>query len=172
MKFDSLSKLVRNCLEQAGGSFEQAHALAVSEIASKENAHLVQKAVEQSVRQTLDSISSSLRAEMWEEDHKAKLAVTDKGVESGALVRMTERNLLEYPLENGLPIGDATQQELKTSIARDFAVSRTLIVRGTWKHLISEGLEPGQTVREVYSHEQLAALQDKAGNVSGFEKAI
>ncbi len=82
------------------------------------------------------------------------------GVE--ALAAATQTALMNFPLEDGTVLGDATRDKLTTLITLYRSVAKSNTVKARWLELVQQSVPPGKIVRAVLTNERLNELRSEA----------
>lgn len=79
-----------------------------------------------------------------------------------ALARGVARSLLDFPLANGLKLGDATHEQVMEQAHRYASISADTGHKARWLVLIGESVPEGRRVREVVSDGRAMELWQEA----------
>lgn len=109
-------------------------------------------------RQAVQTAMRGTRAEFWKSTPNTD---TVRGLVQRA--EATARSLMDYPLEEGLRLGDATFAQVGKAAAYLFSLSQTTRVRATWLRLIEKmATSTDATVSAVLKEADLQRAQKRA----------
>jgi hypothetical protein len=157
-QFQSIHALAVHSLECASGNWDKACEIMEQilfnddEVYTKFGTPLLKSAIRHEI---VDCVSSS-RDQFWAPPQP------DRAKKDGGLLRVAASNLLNFPLAGGLRLGDATKAQLEENANLSLKRARTYALHGRWYELIAKGLKRKETVAEVFDHDQLKRLQEKA----------
>ena len=77
---------------------------------------------------------------------------------------LSSGNLLMFPLPGGLPLGEATRNEVSAAVEFYLSMSSDMAHKARWLTRIGEGLTGKKTVSKVYTEETLRKLQAEVQN--------
>ncbi len=157
----SLWKIAHECIEEAGDwsggaklMTEQVKADKALFDALARQRFDVGKACWELCRQ----VGKSGRQAYWQREPDGQ----DRIVQDGGITMLAKSNLLDYPLMNGVRLGDADDATLEANIVIMETRGRTMMTRALWLRLVKQAKEDAKTVEQALTHAQLEALQRQA----------
>ena len=158
----SVHTIAKECLEASGGDWRAAAEMMLQRVAESEELQreLTQPLLKSAVWQSIRAVAQKERRAF-----KADALGQPREPDQDGLVELAAsnaRNLLDYPLMKGMRLGDADMVALTEEIELHHAQAQSFAIKARWLSLVQRQLQPGETVREKFSHTGLAALMRRA----------
>lgn len=153
-KTETFQSLVRACLEEAGGDSKKACEILLSKFTADDSLF-------ESVAKPL--LEKSIKRQIWNLNTNKRYADSEEkvydmpGIPYGMLAVAT-RNWLEYPMLNGIKLGDATRDSVITASEMHAKEGRMHSARARMLKAVAERLPAGKQVRDVLTHEDIQKI--------------
>lgn len=153
-----IEEIIKQCLDEADGDAKKACELLAFRIAADDELFesIAMPLIVRSARAHIKKWTQpKQRRRRYQDDEETGASVYSVPSIPTGMLAVASRNWLEYPLMNGLTLGDATRETVLTVSDMHAKQSRQHSARARMFKAVADRMPEGKRVRDVMSHEEI-----------------
>lgn len=156
-----ITKAAAKAYQESGGDVSKATQalMVVAERHKGLRAALLDPFLETACNQAVRRLQQDARAKLW--GSRAIATATD---DAEAMKRLAQRNLLDFPLPNGMRLADASKDDVGNAIQFYRKQANDMAWKARWLQLVAQSVPGGKKVGDALTEERLRELQTEAND--------